>query len=340
MKALVTGGGGFLGRRIVELLLDEGHDVRFLARGAYPEVEALGAKGMQVDLRDRDKVPEAVDGIDTIFHVAAKAGVWGPREEYFSINVDGTRNLLDAAESAGVSRFVYTSTPSVVSYAEPIENGPQDLPYARTYKTFYPETKAEAERMVLRSNSRHLATCALRPHLIIGPGDAHLLPRFVGAALKGRLRVIGDGTNKVDFTYVDNAAWAHIDAALALVDHEAPCAGKAYFISNDEPVSLWGWFNELLDELEVPRVEKQLGYGTAKFLFSVIEGAHKVLPLGEPTVTAFLADAMATSHWFDMQPAKEDFGYRTRVSMEEAMAPTVAYLKAHSVEPFRAGQTD
>lgn len=339
MKALVTGGGGFLGRRIVELLLAEGHEVRFLARGHYPQVEALGAKGMQVDLRDRDKLPEAVDGIDTVFHVAAKAGVWGPREEYLAINVDGTRNLLDAAEAAGVSRFLYTSTPSVVSYDDPIENGPQDLPYARSYKAYYPETKAEAERMVLQANSRHLATVALRPHLIFGPGDPHLLPRFVEAALKGRLRIIGDGTNEVDFTFVDNAAWAHLDAAGALTDHEAACAGKAYFISNDEPVSLWGWFNELLGELDVPPVDRKLGHGTAKLLFGAVETAHKLLPLGEPTVTAFLADAMATSHWFDMQPAKDDFGYTIRVSMADAMAPTVEYLRTHTVEPFRAGQS-
>jgi len=337
VKALVTGVGGFLGRRIVEMLLEDGHEVRFLARGHYPQVEALGARGLQVDLRDRDKVPEAVEGVDTIFHVAAKAGVWGPREDYLSINVDGTRNLLDAAESAGVERFIYTSTPSVVSYADPIENGPQDLPYASSYKAFYPETKAQAERMVLQSNSRHLATVSLRPHLNFGPGDPHLLPRFVEAALKGRLRIIGDGSNKVDFTYVDNAAGAHIDAASALTDHQAACAGKAYFISNDEPVPLWGWFNDLLGELHVPRIEKQLGHGTAKFLFGAIETAHKLLPLGEPTVTAFLADAMATSHWFDMQPAKDDLGYRIRVTMDQAVPPTVAYLREHTVEPFRAG---
>jgi 2-alkyl-3-oxoalkanoate reductase len=336
MKALVTGGGGFLGRRIVELLRDRDREVRFLARGRYPEVEALGAEGLQVDLRDREAVKKAVDGIDVIFHVAAKAGVWGPREEYFSINVDGTRNLLDAAEAAGVQKFIYTSTPSVVSYEADIVNGPQDLPYASSYKTFYPESKAEAERMVLKANSRHIATVALRPHLIFGPGDPHLLPRFVNAALAGRLRVIGEGRNEVDFTFVDNAAWAHLDAEQALGDHEAACAGQAYFISNDEPVPLWGWFNDLLDELDVPRVEKRLGHGTARTLFGLIEGAHKLLPLGEPTVTAFLADALATSHWFDLQPAKDDLGYQVRVSMADALAPTVEDLKARVVAPSRS----
>ena len=327
MKVLVTGGGGFLGKRLVELLLERGDEVRFLARGHYPEVEALGAVGFQADLRDAKSLVPALDGVDTVFHVASKAGVWGSYDDYYGINVTGTMNLLAEAENAGVARFVYTSTPSVVSYDSDIENGQQDLPYAESYPAHYPATKAEAERMVLEANSKHIATVALRPHLIFGPGDSHLLPRFVEGALKGRLRIIGDGANKVDFTYVDNAAWAHIDAALALVNPDAPCAGKAYFISNDEPVKLWVWFNELLDALGEKPLTRQLSHRTAKRLFRVVETVYRIFPLGEPLVTAFLADAMARSHWFDMSPAGRDFGYHARISMAEAMNPTVADLK-------------
>ena len=335
MKALVTGGGGFLGKRLVELLIERGDEVRFLARGQYPEVEALGAQGFQVDIRDPKALVEPLEGIDTVFHVAAKAGVWGDYAEYYDINVQGTMNLLNAAENAGVKRFVYTSTPSVVSYLDDIENGAQDIPYAESYPAHYPATKAEAERMVLEANSKHIATVSLRPHLIFGPGDPHLLPRFVEGALKGRLRIIGDGANKVDFTYVDNAAWAHIDAALALVNPDAPCAGKAYFISNGEPVKLWVWFNQLLDALGEKPLTRQMSHGTAKRVFRWVERIYKILPLGEPLVTEFLADAMAKSHWYDMSPAGRDFGYHARVSMDQAMAPTVADLKARVVEPFR-----
>jgi len=190
--------------------------------------------------------------------------------------------------------------------------------------------------MVLEANSKHISTVALRPHLIFGPGDPHLLPRFVEGALKGRLRIIGDGSNKVDFTYVDNAAWAHIDAALALVNPDAPCAGKAYFISNGEPVKLWVWFNELLDALGEKPLTRQMSHSTAKRLFRIVEKVYRILPLGEPLVTEFLADAMARSHWYDMSPAGRDFGYHARVSMEEAMAPTVSDLKHRVVEPFHA----
>jgi nucleoside-diphosphate-sugar epimerase len=336
MNALVTGGGGFVGRRLVELLLERGDSVRFLARGKYPEVEALGAEGIQVDLRDKDALNGVMEGIDTVFHVAAKAGVWGPYDEYYGINVQGTMNVLDAAENNGVKRFVYTSTPSVVSYTSDIENGGQDIPYAQSYAAHYPATKAEAEQMVLTANSEHIATCSLRPHLIFGPRDPHLLPRFVEGALKGRLRIIGEGTNKVDFTYVDNVAWAHIDAALALENHLSPCAGKAYFISNGEPVALWPWFNELLVSLGEPPLKKRLGHKMAKRIFQAVECLYRILPLGEPLVTGFLADAMARSHWYDMGPAQRDFGYHPRVSMEEAMAPTVQDLSERVVKPFRA----
>lgn len=344
-RCLVTGGGGFLGKRIVELLRERGDTVRFLARGHYPEVEALGAEGMQIDLRDRAALDAAVEGVDTVFHVAAKAGAWGDFEVYRSINVDGTTNLLDAAQQAGVKRFIYTSTPSVVSYASDIENGQPDLPYAERYPAAYPETKAMAERAALAANrlptgdDPGFLTTSLRPHLIFGPGDANLLPRFTLATLKGRMRILGDGKNLVDFTYVDNAAWAELDAADALAAGNHACAGKAYFISNGEPVPMWGWFNDLLQTMGQPPITQQMTAARARTVFGLVETVYRWLPfLGEPTVTRFLADAMTTHHWFDMAPAERDFGYRIRVSMDEAVGPTAEDLKARVVEPFERGE--
>lgn len=329
MKVLVTGGGGFLGRRIVELLLERGDDVTFLARGHYPEVEALGARGLQIDLCDAEAVSTAVHGQDAIIHVAAKAGFWGDEADYRRINVDGTRNLIDAAERHEVPRLIYTSTPSVVGYADDTENAPRDLPYAEEHWSPYPKTKAEAERMVLAANSELLATCALRPHLIFGPRDNNLMPRVVDRAKSGKLPIVGDGTNKVDMTYVDNAAWAHLDALDALTSHQAPCAGKAYFISNDEPVELWTWLNEdFLDGLDIPPVKRKVSLGLASTLGGVMEWAWNTLPLkGEPRMTKFLASALARSHWYDMGPAKKDFGYHVRVPMKEGTAKTVAWFK-------------
>ncbi len=328
MKILVTGGGGFLGRRIVELLIERGEDVSFLARGHYPEVEALGARGMQIDLRDADAVSAAVHGCDAIIHVAAKAGFFGPYEEYHAINVDGTRNLLDAAERHEVGRFVYTSTPSVVGYAPDHAGAGQDTPYVAEHLSPYPKTKAEAEIMVLNANSDHIATVALRPHLIFGPRDNNLMPRVVERARSGRLPIIGDGTNKVDMTYIDNAAWAHLDALDALTGPDAPCAGKPYFISNDEPVELWPWLNGFLEALDIPPIRRQISLRTASTVGRIMEMAWTYLPMkGEPRMTRFLAAALARSHWYDMEPAKRDLNYRIRVDMEQGTAATVAWFK-------------
>ncbi len=332
MKALVTGGGGFLGRRIVELLLEEGHDVTFLARGTYPEVEAIGARGLQVDLRDGDATAAAVKGMDAVFHVAAKAGYWGPLKDFRAINVGGTRSVIAACQRHGVGKLVYTSTPSVIGYAHEVE-GIAEAPYPETWESPYGQTKAEAEREVLAASGPDLCTVSIRPHLIIGPRDNHLLPRVVDRARQGRMMIVGTGDNIVDITYVDNAAWAHLDAAAAMTGPEAACAGKAYFLSNDEPVALWEWVNAFLPRVGAPQVTRKLGLGAASTLGRMLELAHTVLPLrGEPRMTRFLAAALARSHWYDMTPAKEDFGYRVRVPLTEGTDRTVAWFNEGRVD--------
>jgi 2-alkyl-3-oxoalkanoate reductase len=328
MRALVTGGGGFLGRRVVELLLERGDQVSFLARGKYPEVEALGAVGHQVDLCDREALRRVVPGHDVIFHIAAKAGYWGKYEDFHGVNVEGTRNLLDAAEDAGVKHLVYTSTPSVIGYEHEAENAGQDVPYASSHQAHYPATKAEAEKMVLAANGSNLASVALRPHLIFGPGDNNLLPRVIQRAEAGRLPIIGNGKNVVDMTYIDNAAWAHLDAADRLATRPEDCAGRAYFISNDEPVVLWDWLNELLSDLDITPINRRISLGLARAVGQVLEGLWTILPLsGEPRMTPFIAAALARSHWYDMGPAYADLGYRVRVPMDEATRKTVAWFK-------------
>lgn len=333
MKALVTGGGGFLGRRIVELLAERGDEVLFFARGAHPDAERCGARGLRGDLRDPAAVRRAVQGVDVVFHVAAKAGVWGPRAEYRAINVDGTRNVLAAVREAGVPRLVFTSTPSVVGYAADVENGGPDLPHAARHESHYPATKAEAERMVCAANAPGLATVALRPHLVIGPGDNNLMPRVVRRAAAGALPIVGDGGNRVDLTYIDNAAWAHLDAAEALRDHRAAPAGRAYFVSNDEPVVLWEWLGRVFGELGLRPPARRVSLGTARAVGGLMELLWTILPLpGEPRMTRFLATALARSHWYDMGPARRDLGYRVRVNMEEATRRTVAWLKAEAAQ--------
>jgi nucleoside-diphosphate-sugar epimerase len=336
MRALVTGGGGFLGRRIVELLLAEDHDVRFLARQRYPEIEALGAQGEQIDLRDAEHLSSAVNGVDVVFHVAAKTGLWGPRDEYFASNVAATVNLLRAARAAGVAKFVYTSTPSVVGY-EADACGISEAPYAAVHLSYYAETKALAEQHVLAANSVGFTTVALRPHLIFGPRDRHLLPQVMQNARAGRMVMVGDGTNVVDMTYVDNAAWAHLDAERALVDSATRCAGRAYFISNGEPVRMWQWTDEFLGRMGISHVSRRMSRASAYRVGGLMEWSWRTFRLGgEPRLTRFLASALARSHWYDIGPAVRDLGYQVRVSMQVGTERTVDWFLRERKEALAA----
>ena len=327
MRAVVTGGGGFLGRRIVELLCARGDEVRVLARRRAPAAEARGASSIQLDIRDSPAVRTASVGADVLFHVAGLTGHWGPRHAFWSVNVEGTRSVLEAARAAGVRRIVFTSTPSVVGYTRDVENGRCDLPYATQHESAYAESKAVAERLVLEANDSEMATVALRPHLIFGPGDGQLLPAFLRRAAAGRLRIVGDGSNRADLTYLDNAAWAHLDAAGALTRPGASCSGKAYFISNGEPVVFWIWLNELFRELGVPPVTRSLPRGATRLVAAFAELAWRAFRLdGEPPVTRFLADALARSHWYDLGPARRDLGYRVRIDLQEGTRRTVQWL--------------
>jgi len=237
IKALVTGGGGFLGSRIVHMLLDKGIAVRTLQRSEIPDLKQARIEAICGDISDRATVIKAAEGCDVIFHVAAKAGVWGDYDDYYLCNVTGTKNIIDACLTHNIQKLIYTSSPSVVFSGDDEENINESTPYPDHFLTAYQKTKAMAEQMVLKANNDSLATIALRPHLIWGPSDPHLVPRIIERASAGRLRLVGKKKNLVDSTYIDNAALAHILAAEALAP-DADCAGKAYFISNDEPLPM------------------------------------------------------------------------------------------------------
>jgi len=224
-RTLVTGGGGFLGKAIVRRLVANGDRVRTLQRGHYPELEALGVECVRGDIADAEVVDRAVAGCDHIFHVAAKVEMWGRPEPFRRVNVLGTGNVLGAMRRHGVPTLVFTSSPSVVHAGEDIEGVDESLPYPTDYEAAYPQTKAEAERMVLAANSPDLATTALRPHLIWGPEDTNLVARIVERARAGQLRLVGDGSKLVDTIYIDNAVDAHLLAAAQLAPGAA-CAGR------------------------------------------------------------------------------------------------------------------
>jgi 2-alkyl-3-oxoalkanoate reductase len=317
MRALVTGGGGFLGKAIVRQLVGDGHEVLSFSRGSYPELEKLGVRHVRGDLSSEGDVCRAAAGCDVVFHVAAKAGPWGPYDEYHSANVVGTWNVIQACKKTGVNRLVYTSSPSVVFNGDDMEGIDESVPYGRHFESAYPATKAIAERMVLRASNGELATVALRPHLIWGPGDNNLLPRLVDKARAGRLRLVGSGRNKIDIVYVDNAARAHLQAAETLYPG-SPVAGRAYFISNGDPRPIGEILNMIMDVYDLPPVKQKVPAGIAYFGGWLFEKIYLACRLrGEPLVTRFLARELSTAHWFDISAARNDFGYKPEISIEE-----------------------
>ena len=321
MKILVTGGGGFLGQALCRGLVERGHQVLSFNRSHYPALQALGVGQIRGDLADPQAVLHAVGGMDAVLHNAAKAGAWGSHDSYYQANVVGTDNVIAACRAHGVGRLVYTSTPSVTHRAtHPVEGlGADEVPYGEDFQAPYAATKATAEQRVLAANDPALATVALRPRLIWGPGDQQLVPRLAERARSGRLRLVGDGSNKVDTTYIDNAALAHFLALDALAPGAA-CAGKAYFISNGEPLPMRELLNKLLAAVGAPPVEKTLSFRTAYRIGAVSERLWPLLRLpGEPPLTRFLAEQLCTAHWYSMEPARRDFGYVPQVSIEEGL---------------------
>lgn len=334
---LVTGGTGFLGRRIVEQLLAQGRSVRVLARTPAPDLEALGVRFIPAALDEVAAVRAACAGVETVFHVGAKVGVWGKYDDFHRVNVLGTRAVLDGCREHGVRRLVFTSTPSVVYNGRSLSGADESLPLTTSCPSPYPLTKAMAEREVLAANGPTLRTIALRPHLIWGVGDPHLVPRILQRAREGRLRIVGTGENRVDMVHIANAVDAHLLAEAALTETSAatssatrkPVDGRAYFITNGEPVLLWSWINELLQALGKPAVTGRISLRAASAVGAACELAWRALPLkGEPPMTRFIAAELAKDHWFNLAAARRDLGYAPRVSMAEGMAQLVAYLRA------------
>ncbi|MBW6520812.1 MAG: NAD-dependent epimerase/dehydratase family protein [Desulfoarculaceae bacterium] len=325
-KVLITGGGGFVGQNIVQQLRARDIDCLVVGRHSYPEVEALGAAVRQGDICDREFMRECCRGRDTVFHVAALAGIWGRWRDYYATNVLGTENVLAGCRAEGVSHLVYTSTPSVVFNSLSICNGDEQLPYTDRFLCHYARSKVMAEQLVLAASDQHLRTCAIRPHLVWGPGDPHLIPRLIDRGRKGQLRQVGEGQNLVDISYVDNVAHAHLLAADNL-EGIGTAAGQAYFISQGEPVNLWQWIGDLFTRLDIAPVRTKVSYPAAYGIGALFEGVYRLAGWRkEPQMTRFLAQQLAKSHYFSIARARRDLGYQPLVSIEHGVERLLASL--------------
>ena len=309
MKALVTGGGGFIGSALVHELAGRGFSVTSFSRGDYPELHHIGVIMKRGDLTDIDSVLNACDGVDIVFHVAAKVGIWGSYKEYYSTNVLGTENIVRACLERNVKWLIYTSSASVVFDGTDIEGSDESLPYPSRPLSHYAATKALAEKCVLKANSACLKTIALRPHIVLGTGDNHLVPRIIAQAKAGKLRRIGNGKNKTDISYIKNLVAAHLCAAEA-IRNNPDASGKAYFISNGEPVFLWEHINIILKDAGINPITKAVPERAA-YIFSVLmEFFYNILMIKkEPRLTRFLVRELSRSHWFDISAARKMLDY-------------------------------
>src|SRR5262245_27822730 len=318
-KILVTGGGGLLGSALAAMGRSRGLSVRRLSSRFYPSLQKLGVEQIQGDISDASAVLAAVDGCQTVFHTAAKAGLWGEERDYERVNVQGTRNVIAACRSRGARRIIFSSSPSVVFNGRAMEGADESAPYPDRYDAAYPRTKALAERLVVESNDDQLAAVSIRPHLIWGPGDNNLLPRIISRAKSGRLRRIGGGEPRIDPIYIDNAATAHFLAADKL-EPSSPIAGKIYFVTQGELIPLWEMIDRLLHAAGLSPVRRSISRPLAIATAGLLElGYFLSGTSSEPPLTRFLVRQLSTTHWFNIGAARRDLGYEPTVTIDEGM---------------------
>jgi len=327
MKILITGGGGFIGMALIKRLIAEGHKVTSFSRREYPLHWALGISSVQADIRDKEALQKACKGMDVVFHLAAKVGIWGNYEEYHSINVTGTANLIEACREMGVGRLVFTSSSAVVFDGADMEGINESVPYPENHGSPYASTKAKAEQLILDANSEELKTIALRPHLVWGPYDAHLIPGILKRAGSGKMRRIGDQEHFIDTTYIDNMIDALILSAEAL-ETNPKAAGKALFITNGEPARIYDFINSIIQIAGHPPVQRKIPEKLALFAAGVSEMFHRLFKIkSEPFMTRYAIQEMITNHWFDISLAREILGFEPAVSYAEGFKRLKSYLK-------------
>lgn len=333
-RTVVTGGGGFLGSRIIALLRREGRQVVSFSRGEYRSLTRAGVACYAGDITDGHAVQNALRDADLVIHVAANLDVWDGYARHHAVNVEGTQNVIQACRSSGIRRLIYTSSPSVVLDEQDARHMDEAAPYPKKYLSAYAETKAFAEQLVLNANAPDLATVSLRPHFIWGPGDRQFFPRLAKLSRENRLRIVGRGTNLVDTTYVDNAALAHLKAAERL-EPGSPIAGRAYFISQGDPRPLRTVMDGLLGAGGLPPVGKSIPFAAAYALGWFLEKLHSSAGvLAAPPLTRHIAVMAARDHYFDISAAKRDLDYTPIVDIEEGLRRLARWVSNGSPDPL------
>ncbi len=311
MRVLVTGATSMIGRMVAERLLARGDEVTVLQRST---TEMTGVQQFNGSVTDAGIVSQAVAGQDAVIHLAAKVDITGEWDDFVSVNVEGTSTLLAAAKTAGVSRFVYISSPSVAHGGESLIGVGAEPADPDSTSGHYATSKAMAEQLALAASTADMPVVAIRPHLVIGVGDTQLVERILDRARQGRLPLIGSGLALIDTTWVDNAA----DAMVAALDECPDLGGEAFVISNGEPRTVHELIARITNAAGVEWSPRSVPRKVAIAGGSVIETVwDRTSRDDEPPMTSFGAEQLSTAHWFDQQRTREALGWTPKVSLAE-----------------------
>lgn len=328
MKALVTGGTGFLGGALVRRLHSIGWDVTALGRNSIRlnKLEDEGIRPLRVDITKKDDLLVACKNQEAVFHCAALPSPWGNYEKFYQANVIGTRNVVRACLENNVKRFVHISTPSIYFDYNSRLNVKESDPLPEPISA-YAATKLLAEEEVDKGFEKGLAVISIRPRALFGEGDTVIFPRLISRLKSGGLPVLADGENIVDLTYIENV----VDALLLCTESPANTLGKKYNISNGEPVKIWELINHICDELGLPRPSRRISYKTANAAATAIEFVYSLIPYGpEPPLTRLTVSMLAHSTTLDNSAARNELGYQPRVSIEEGVERFLKWWKENS----------
>jgi nucleoside-diphosphate-sugar epimerase len=326
MKTLITGATGFLGGALTRRLHGMGWQVTALGRSAsaLKELEAQGVKTIQADLTDAQAILRACKDRELVFHAGALSSPWGKAGDFYNANVLGTENIIRACKENNVKRLVHVSTPSIYFRYEPRLNVREDAELPRPVNE-YSRTKQMAEGKIDEAFAEGLPVITLRPRGIFGPRDTSILPRLIQRLESGRMRMIGDGNNITDLTYVENV----VDALLLCAEAPGHTLGKKYNITNGGPIQLWPMIERVCKELNLKFPARKIPYKVAHNFAAVLEAVYRALPGGsEPPLTRYSVFVISQNATLDISAAHRELNYYPRISIEEGFQEFIRWWKA------------
>ncbi len=326
---LVTGATGLLGSHIVEQLVSRGRPVRALVRRTSDTswLEAQGVELAYGDVTDAESLRKAMQGVDCVYHSAARVGDWGPWDEFVQISIDGTRNVLDVVCELGTRRLIHIS--SLSAYGHPNQEGQvvdESAPLGvNVHKwSYYTRAKVEAEKMVMDYYNRHkIPVTVIRPSWMYGPRDRATLPRMARMIRTGKIKLVGPGDNKLNVTYAGNVAEACVLAA-----DRPESIGEVYAVCSDGEITQKQFVDLLAKELGCPPVTRSVPYGVAyraAFLFELFGRALKRKK--PPMITRYAIWLYGRRTFFTPEKARRELGWQSTVGYEEGVKRSVAWLK-------------